>query len=150
MTTIAVSRSAIACDLQYSYGGNMKFKGNSKIFKMDHPACKELFGAPYAYIGFAGQVNYWGQIIQWLSDPTGDIPKTKNVEFLLLNSKGQIYHGDNLSNWMRLEDKHFSIGSGMQFAMAAMEAGKPPLEAVKIASKYDPHTGLGFKEYKIK
>lgn len=150
MTTIAVNRFAIACDMQYNYGANQKFKGGPKVHLMNHPACKELFGAPYAYVGLAGQVNQWGQIITWLSDPTGNVPKTKNVEFLLLTSNGKIFHADSLKNWMRIEEPYFSIGSGMQFAVSAMAAGKTPLEAVKLASKFDVNTGMGFKEYKIK
>ena len=64
----------------------------------------------------------------------------------MLNDKGEIYHATNFSNWLRICDKHYAIGSGMHFAQAAMASGKTPLEAVKIASKFDPSTGMKFNK----
>jgi ATP-dependent protease HslVU (ClpYQ) peptidase subunit len=38
-------------------------------------------------------------------------------------------------------DPPFAIGSGMDFALGAMDAGKSPAEAVEIACRRDPHSG---------
>lgn len=37
----------------------------------------------------------------------------------------------------------FAIGSGAPFALGALAAGADPVEAVQIASRYDPATGTG-------
>ena len=116
---------------------------------MDHPVCKDFFGASYAYMGLSGDVKNWGQIIAWLSDPSKDIPRIKRVEMLVLTSEGVILQSDNLRNWIEIKDPYFAIGSGMQFALAALSTGESPLKAVKTASKHDLFTGMGFKEYKI-
>jgi ATP-dependent protease HslVU (ClpYQ) peptidase subunit len=65
---------------------------------------------------------------------------------LMLTNRKEFFHATTLSNWMLINQPFFAIGSGMQFAIAAMEAGKTPYEAVKIASKHDPHTGMGFNQ----
>lgn len=109
-----------------------------------------MFGCPYAYVGLAGKVSDWGEVVSWFADPEQDVPRIKGVEFLLLSSKGQLYHGSSLKQWMKLEEPFFSIGSGMDYAMGAMATGKDPLEAVKVAAKFDPMTGMGFQQFKIK
>jgi hypothetical protein len=108
-----------------------------------------MFGTKQAYIGFSGNADQWGEVISWFSDPSGKPPKCSKIEFLMLNYKKQIFHATNLRNWMLIPEKHFAIGSGMQFALAAMTAGQTPLEACKTSSKHDPMTGLGFQEYKF-
>jgi ATP-dependent protease HslVU (ClpYQ) peptidase subunit len=85
-----------------------------------------------------------------LYDPSEKIPKVGGVEMVMLNDKGEIYHATNLRNWLRLVQPHMSIGSGMQYAAAAMTLGQTPLEAVKIASKHDSSTGCGFNKLEMK
>lgn len=43
-----------------------------------------------------------------------------------------------------IEDEFFAIGSGRDYAMAAMWLGKDSELAVKIASNFDPYCGNGF------
>lgn len=149
MTTIAASSvdASIACDLQFTYKGTIKFKGGTKILTLKPEVAKALFGVNAAHIGFAGNADIWGQIVSWFCDPSDKPPRCKNIEFLMLTDKKQIYHATNMSNWMLIPEKHFSIGSGCEFALGAMSSGKTPLEAVKVASKHCAMTGLGFKSY---
>lgn len=147
MTTVACNSTSIACDLQFTYGGSTKFKGRTKVLTVEGRIADDMFGVKKAYIGFSGNADRWGQVVSWFSDPSGKPPKCRDIEFLMLNDKKQIFHGTNLRNWMLLPDPHFAVGTGMQFAIAAMSAGKTPLEACKIASKHDIYTGQGFLEY---
>lgn len=41
-------------------------------------------------------------------------------------------------------------GSGRSYALAAMEMGADAVKAVKVASKFDPSTGLGIESYIVK
>lgn len=147
MTTIAASRTHknIACDLQFTHASGLKFKGNSKILTVPEPVAKQMFGSSKVFIGFCGNADVWGNIVSWILCPEGKQPRCKDIEFLALTGDNKLYHGTNLNNWLRLDVPHFSIGSGMQYAMGAMESGKPPKEAIKAASKYDIHTGMGVK-----
>lgn len=149
MTTIAANKTSMACDLQFSYQGNRKLKGKTKILELEGDVCKSVFNTKKAFLGFAGNADVWGEIVGWFSDPTDKFPKCKNIEFLLLTNEKKLYHGTNMRNWMLLPESHFAIGSGGDYALAAMTAGKSPLDAVKIASKHDPMTGMGFLEYKF-
>lgn len=137
----------MAGDRQFTHSSGMKMIGRTKIIDLPMP---EIFDAKRAFIGFAGSVDMWGDVINWLVDPTGKPPKCKNLEMLMLTDKGVIMHGTNLTNWTEICDKHYAIGSGMMFAQAAMAAGKTPYDAVKIANKYDPMTGMGYNKLVMK
>lgn len=137
----------MACDLQFTHSEGIKFKGKTKIIDLNPAVAKAMFGVDRALIGFCGAADIWGNIVAWYDKPDDKPPKCKDIEFLMLTSKGKIYHATTLTNWMEITEPHFSIGSGMHLAIAAMEAGASPKEAVKIASKHDPNTGRGVKEY---
>lgn len=151
MTTIAASTKtmSIASDLQFTYNAAVKFKGGSKILEVSNELSRAMFNCDKAFLGFCGNADAWGRVVSWFASPTERKPKCKNLEFLLLTNKGDIYHATNLTNWMRLDEPHFSIGSGMHFAIGAMAAGKSPKEACIVAAKHDIHTGFGAKEYKF-
>jgi ATP-dependent protease HslVU (ClpYQ) peptidase subunit len=149
MTTIAVNKTGIACDLQFTHSGGIKFKGKTKVVDLKPEVAKSIFGAKRVLIGFAGNADIWGELVAWFAVPTDKPPKLKNIELLMLTDEGKIYHGTNLQNWMQIDEPYFSIGSGMHLAIAAMAAGATPAEAVRIASKHDPNTGRGIKEYKL-
>lgn len=138
----------MACDRQYTYSGTTKFLGAPKIVVLEKERSLELFGMPKTLIGFAGSADVWGQVMSFLIGQEDKLPKLRDIDFLMMNANG-IYHGTNFKNWMLLNEKHFSIGSGMSFALAAMESGKTPLQACRVASRYDLGTGMGFKEYKL-
>lgn len=149
MTTIAASvkHNAIACDLQATYNGSTRFKLASKVLEVPPEVAKTVFQVDKCFIGFAGNLDSWGDVVHWFHDITQKPPRCKGLEFLMLTDKKQLYHGTNMTNWVLLSEPHFAIGSGMDFAIAAMSAGKTPLEACKIAGKHDIKTGMGYKEY---
>ena len=139
----------MAGDLQFTYGGHLKMKGKSKIFLIPDDTSKMLFNSKSAVIGFCGNADQFGPALAWLESLDGKPPKCKSLETVVLTKKGDIYHSAGLGNWMKVDDPFFAIGSGMQYAMAAMGSGKDPYEAVKIASKFDPMTGLGFNKIEL-
>lgn len=151
MTTIAVklgSRgepSSIASDRQYTYNGITAIKGRPKLEVLEGDVSMKLFESPRAILGFAGSASELAKLRYWLLDIAQPPPELKDLELLCLCKHG-IFHTMDLSIWLPVERKTFAIGSGGEFALAAMEAGKSPLEAVKIAAKLDIKTGMGFKE----
>ncbi len=151
MTTIAANTDTIACDLQFTYGGSTKMKGSSKILSLTGEVPQKMFGVEKCFIGFAGDAGKWGEVVSWYYDDpfANKVPKTGDIEFLMLTSKHQLFHSNNLKNWMLLPEKQFAIGTGGSFALAAMSAGKTPGDAVKIASRHDLYTGMGCKIYHI-
>jgi ATP-dependent protease HslVU (ClpYQ) peptidase subunit len=150
VTTIAVSwkDKSIACDLQLTHASGTVFKASSKVLELPVATSKGMFQEDRALIGFAGNADSWGDIVSWLTLYEGKPPRCKGIEMLLLTKSG-IWHGTTMSNWLKINEPYFAIGSGMQYALAAMVAGKTPLESCKIASRYDKGTGLGFKTYTL-
>lgn len=149
MTTIAVNRNEMACDLQFTHSSGIKFKGKTKIIELKPQVALEMFGQEKVLIGFCGNADAWGHLVVWFDNPTTKLPKFKELELLMLTGSHEIFHATTLDNWMYLDVNHFSIGSGSHLAMGAMEAGKTPAEAVKLASKFDPNTGQGVKTYTV-
>ena len=148
MTTIAVNKKMIAADKQMTHSSGTKMTGATKIYELPESAAMKIFNVKRALVGFCGNVDSFANAITWLHNPDDDPPKVKGIEMLLLTEKG-IYHASTLQNWTLIKDPFFAIGTGMQFAMAAMEVGKTPFEAVKIASKFDNNTGQGFNKIEL-
>lgn len=139
----------MAGDKQFTHNG-MKMLGKTKIFEIPTLSCKELFGVGRAFVGFAGNADNFYIAQQWLETPDKKVPKLRGIEMLMLTDQGKIYHASQFENWMELGHKHYAIGSGMYYAISAMECGKNPYEAVKVASKYDPNTGMQYNKLVMK
>ncbi len=151
MTTIAVNKEGIACDLQFTYNDNVKFKGKTKIYNLPQEVAQSCFDTNKALIGFSGNAEGIATCLAFLYDPDSfKRPPRVDCTMLLLTENKEIYVSSTLTNWLRIQEKHFAIGSGSVYALGALESGKTPLEACKIASKFDIRTGLGFKELKLK
>lgn len=139
----------MACDLQATFGKQTMFKIATKILKLEGDVPEKIFGVNKCLIGFAGDVNEWGEVVNYLLTLDGKPPKTKNLEMLMLTDKKQLFHGNNIRNWTLMLEPHYSIGSGQHFALGALAAGHTTKQAVKAAMEYDPFTGRGIKEYSI-
>ena len=150
MTTIAVSKSAMACDLQYSHTGGLKFTGGPKCHVLSEEFSQTYYNTPKMILGGCGNADGLAAVWDYVFDADRKkLPKFKEVELVALLANGTIMSSLNMSTWMVIKKPFYAVGSGMQYAIAAMAAGKTPLEACKIASKYDLYTGKGFKEYKL-
>lgn len=145
MTTIACSREEIAGDRQFTESGR-KWQGKTKLFRfLPHP---NTFPLCEFIIGFAGAAGAIMNIAEFFTLP--DLikpPRVKGVSGLVLTAKKEIYVFDDypVSSWIPVTEKYAAIGTGGSIAVGAMSAGLSPLEAVKLASKHDIYTGLGFQ-----
>lgn len=147
MTTIAANKTQIACDLQATHSGGLKFKLKTKILEFYQPL---IWPTPF-YVGLCGDVDSFPDMIDYFSDPTArKPPKGGSGDFLILTDDKKIFTFKNPSKWIAVNQDFYAVGTGMNYAMSAMECGKTPLEAVKIASKFDLYTGMGFKHIDIK
>lgn len=154
MTTIAVSTgnrehpASMACDLQMTYGNNLKMKTASKILEVVGENAQKLFSCNRAFIGFSGSTSAWANAVAWFTIPEGSPPRVgNNLEMLLLTDNKEIMHSTNLVSWTAIKEKYFAIGSGCAHAVTALECGKTPKEAVLLASKRDIYSGMGVKEF---
>ncbi|HRC96243.1 MAG TPA: hypothetical protein PK317_05550 [Coprothermobacter proteolyticus] len=151
MTTVAVDKTAMTCDLQFTHSSGLKFKGFTKCKVVPKIISTSMFGAEKVIVGACGDADKMGVAWSWLEDPVGygKLPKLKGVEFIALTSDGDILTSANLINWIKVDEPFYAIGSGSHFAIGAMSAGKTTVEAVRAAMKHDPATGMGVKTYKL-
>jgi hypothetical protein len=146
MTTIAVTKNQIACDLQIYHASGYKFKTKTKIYEFQISA---VYPKPFC-IGYAGNVDGLVPVLDWLADPTTKPPRVSSSEFVVLTSDHKIFTFANPSQWFAVDQPFYAIGSGATFALGAMGSGATALDAVKAASKFDPMTGMGFKHIDYK
>lgn len=152
MTTIAVNKKSMSCDLQFTHSGGMKFKGFSKCIRLAKNVATSMFGADKVVIGASGDADKIGRAWDFLNDPmsyNGKVPGVKGCEFVALTSEGDILTSSSLVSWIKVDQECYAIGTGSHFAMGAMEAGGSTTSAITAATKHDPNTGMGVKTYKV-
>lgn len=125
MTTIAWDGKTLAGDRQHSM-----FNGSApKIFRLKSG---DLFGA-------CGQIQDAYAVREWLDG--GEKPKVEDGFHAILIRFGELIAIENKLILMPTPRQFFAVGSGRDFAMAAMMLGKTAAEAVNIAALLDVDTG---------
>lgn len=126
-----------------------KWKTGTKIYQfsanpLTYPGCDFI-------IGFAGGVEDMVTTAEFFSEPDSfrDKLPAKGLVGLVLTAKKDIFMFTNPRKWLKIITPYAAIGSGAEYAMGAICAGKTPREAVKIASQYDSFTGMGIKTLKF-
>lgn len=93
-------------------------------------------------VGTCGDTALAAKLVDWLNGQ-GDKPEGKaedDFAALVLRADGVIEYisGHCIPT---IVPPPVAVGSGMDFAIGAMEAGKTPFDAVLIAARRDPGTG---------
>ena len=136
MTTIAWDGKSLAADKRVVICGLQRT--TTKIHKV---------GA--ALVGCSGSGYQAAEMLAWAragfkknTFPESQRDDELAVEMLVILPTGIQVYGDT-PYAVEYEDKHFAIGSGRDFALAAMFLGKSAQDAVLLAAEFDPGTGSG-------
>ena len=129
MTTIAWRGSVLATDSALTCG-NMQGRF-TKLLRQR--------GAAY---GFCGDADAVSLVMGHLKDggKPDEMKKLKGDIGVLILTPDGCYTCDRDMVPIRVEDEFWAIGSGAEYAMGAMAAGKSARQAVEIACKYDPNS----------
>lgn len=130
MTTVAYDGKTIAADTLIT-GGVSSVSSKLLTFPMIPDG---TFGA------YAGDVGCALRFFRtWTGDP--DSIPAGDYQALVCHSDGRViyYNGDGLC--LEMTDQKFAIGSGCEYAMGAMAAGKTAVKAAQIACTLDPNSG---------
>ena len=134
MTTIAWDGRALAADTQSTDSGELAI---GRVIKIGRRG-RVLFGS-------SGSSSYVAAFLDWgRGGFAGDPPKIEKDEG---TSSGFVIMGERIVEWFPCGRRQafranlFADGSGYKLAIGAMEAGASAEQAVRIASKYDIHTG---------
>jgi len=135
MTTIAYKDGIIACDSQCT-------KANLK--KYDFNKIKKIKGIIFV---FYGEVPYFDELAQiffgnlkpqrWHKE-VGAVVINKGVKEICTFVVSE-YKTGLIEEWDI--KSHYSVGSGSELAIGAMDAGATAIEAVKIATERDIYSG---------
>lgn len=91
----------------------------------------------------------WNAANQDFADSVNENRAVGNSE-ALVSVRGRIYELGAGGSWTRSDSGIYAIGSGMTYALGALEAGASPKKAIRIASKYDGGTNDDVLEIKVK
>lgn len=126
MTTIAFDGKTLAGDTQTSmYRG-----AATKVHRLTDG---RLYGA-------CGQLQDAIAVLEWL-EGYGEKPKVEDGFHAILIKDGECFTLENKLVKVGHGRKIFAVGSGRDFAMAAMHLGKSAREAVLVAHQFDVDTG---------
>ncbi len=135
MTTIACNRECMAADTRVSTGG-AHYHAN-KIFRIG----SSLFGT-------AGDGDMGLVMIEWLRTARNRqalyrqwADYERNDVWLIELNPGGICLWTGWGIQERINESRFAIGSGQLAALAALDSGANPEDAVRGAVRYDQYTG---------
>lgn len=139
MTTAAFDGRFMAADTQGDNNG--LFMPTKKIYRAE--------GFTFAGAGRSDQlVRFYRKIKEMnfaeiLAHGHPDYDDEDHVFGAIIVPKGnpKLAHYMAGSVWLRIERDFHAIGSGRDFAIAAMACGKTALQAVEIACQFDTNTG---------
>lgn len=99
----------------------------------------KLREGPNNAFGAAGE---WEQILKFYSalEQNTELPTECDVEVLEIRENGLYLYNGSLISYL-IKERFWAVGTGAGYAIAAMYLGKDPIEAIKIASLFDPATG---------
>jgi 20S proteasome alpha/beta subunit len=135
MTVIAWDGKKLAADKQSTAGGL-----KSKVTK--------LWRVGAAIVGGSGDTVRCEEIVAWLrngGDPAS-FPKPRSdmeAKILMITPDGKICLFEESPYPMTIEDGFTAIGSGRDFATAAMYLGCDAAQAVAVACQFDAGCGMG-------
>lgn len=134
MTIVAYKDGVMAADKQTT----------SANMGMTVTKIRRLHGGSLA--GASGNASMCRRLIQWVDaggDPK-DYPDGKHeCIVLVVRPGGHIHLFDEGPTPIDIEDSYVAIGSGRDFAMAAMYMGASAEEAVAVASHFENNCGRG-------
>lgn len=136
MTTIAWDGRVLAGD-RLSHVGGTPVRAR-KVYRVRDPDGR------IALVGFAGAMVAIEPILEWMR--TGEKPSLKNLKWtvMLVDDERVVhYMTSETCRWDSIGSVVWAIGSGSDYALGAMYAGKSATDAVRIASRLDIETGRG-------
>lgn len=148
MTTIAY-RDGLICYDSLCIGGN--------DIVLDDEYDKKFIDGNNTFF-FCGSISSFREFIRAWNNWSVDYKYELNAEALVYNSeehklyKTSIdYRAERPYIWKTELDftKHYAIGSGMPFALTAMDCGLDSLRAVGMAIKRDPNTGGAIRMFHV-
>ena len=142
MTTIAYDGTSVAVDSRVSRGG-LPMKGN-KAHRLKDGSM--LFAC--------GNLNDALRVVRWFNETGGkgapvELTDTDDFSAIFVR-KGKVYRMSAGVELIPVPGKFDAIGSGRDFAIAALDLGYDAEFALKLAAKWDIYTGGSIRVFRVK
>lgn len=103
------------------------------------PYAGAVVGVSSAEVGASAWLFDW---VERGAPYKGETGGPQGFELLLLHPDGSLYvASDQIALSGPIESEFYAVGTGDDLAIGAMAMGASAEEAVRIASRFDPHTG---------
>lgn len=139
MTTIAWDGETLCADRMGCRGG-LKYE-TQKLFEIENGQ------APHSIHFFAWTGDHQDaiQIRHWLEGKEQEKPKFEpnSGSGIFIDREGKAFRMESKLVRLEILGKFDAVGSGRDFAIAAMHLGKCAIEAVGVAALFDDGTGFG-------
>lgn len=136
MTTCAWDGKTLAADTRGTVGGFPFTK--TKAYRLKD-------GRLYAG---SGDAEDCAAVRIWL-ETGGEKPKVENFVGMVIGADGSIWRYEDKLVPFQINQPFHAIGSGRDYAIAAMHMGKSAIEAVELACLYDVYTGAPITELSL-
>lgn len=138
MSVIAWDGKTLAADKRASIGNLIRT--TTKIFRHGGEAL----------VGYAGNADAGEEVLEWFRSggdpdkfPASQRDKDDWDGLMVVWRNGTIWKYERTPYPIRFEPQHFAIGSGRDFALAAMYLGRSAQQAAELASVFDSSCGNG-------
>lgn len=148
MTVIAWDGKTLAADKRTNWGGL-----TSTTVKIHRISQKD---GGFFLAGCSGNAAQIAEMVQWLRD--GEDPQTlpatqrdpkECVSALVVRADGSLWQYESTAFPILILDKKWAIGSGRDFATAAMHLGESAQGAVEVACCFDTSCGNGIDTLRL-
>lgn len=137
MTVIVWDGKTLAADKQATNNGHAS--AVTKIHRIGE-----------SLIGFSGDACFARAMLQWAKNgfnpatfPAHQASEDDYVGFLLIEPGGRLLKYERTAYPIEIEEKTHAMGSGRDYALAALYLGKTAREAVEVACALDINCGKG-------
>ena len=142
MTTIATDGVTIAGDGKITSGDTITDLNRVKVFRLPDGTA----------IGYAGDLISTSAFHSWMvagADANNRPTLSENFAAVRINGSSTVLLYDDEYRSVEMPVP-YATGSGRNFALAAMDAGLPPKDAVAIAAKRDVYSGGRVRSVTVK
>lgn len=129
-------------------GKTLSADKRSSYHDTKHATCTKVFKVRGHLIAVAGSYDIAIEMIEWFSDGCDpdffpEKQKTEPATMMVITPDREIHKYERSHLPLKFENEKEAIGSGREFALAAMACGCDSAEAVRVASMFDCYTGNG-------
>lgn len=138
MTTIVWDGKELVSDSRVCEGDNIK-ADFQKLYRLKDGS---IFGG-------SGGVEEILETLEWLENGSPkERPTIEEFSGILIKPSGEVFICFNRLRWRPVKAP-VSIGSGSEFARAAMDCGKSARKSVELAARFDTRTGGALQILKL-